>query len=153
MKNKTTSFKMKTSTEWWQRFFKKKRTSERITGRKMCRQIQQSLAKSLKKQGWKEKKDNGMRHGRTFPLFYATLNSKTCQTKWHHSLNMGGREGWERQKGETAQSKRTEEDKWAWRMWETETRETYNDNNEGDWQACGTVKTFGMSESKSKKQT
>ncbi len=40
--------------------------------------------------------------------------------------------------------------------WESERqklRENYNDNNEGDWQMCCTVKTFGVSESKSKKQT
>lgn len=141
---------MKTRTEPWQRSLKK----EHLKGwleEKICRQIQQSIAKSLKKLRGGEKKGKRSRYGRTLLLFCSTGNSKTCQTKWHHSLSTGGRAGWERRKGETAPSESTEKDKWAQRTWETETRETYKDNNEADWQMCGTVQTFRMSESK--KQT
>lgn len=69
-----------------------------MTGRKMGRQIQHRLAESLKKQRWKERTDSQMREGRTLPLFSSTGDSKTCQTKWHRSLSMRGREGWERER-------------------------------------------------------
>lgn len=60
-----------------------------------------------------------------------------------------GREWWGRRRRWVGLERKYRE-KWTLRMWETE---AYNDYNEGNWQVCSTVKTFRMSESKSKMKT